>query len=197
NMAAAALILVDLQTEFLSPKGNFPIAEQSRTSLQSRLEELVPKWRPRAPIIWVRSEYTPTEELRTSATTSEDEYLSGTHSGPVACCSAGSPGAQFPAEIEELVHPVDEVIVKHWYSAFKSTNLDYDLKQAGVSQIYIAGLLSHICVKATVRDALRRGYQVAVIKDCLGWRNEEVHAQAVARIAEMGAVLIESAGVMQ
>lgn len=51
------------------------------------------------------------------------------------------------------------------YSAFDGTELDSYLRRHGIHRLFVAGLALDVCVQATVRDALKFGYEVELITD--------------------------------
>lgn len=53
------------------------------------------------------------------------------------------------------------------YSGFQRTELDKILKENGVKRLFVAGLATDYCVKATVLDALKLGYEVYVLVDAV------------------------------
>lgn len=53
------------------------------------------------------------------------------------------------------------------YSCFQGTELDKILREKGVKRIFVAGLATDYCVKATVLDALKLGYEVYVMADAI------------------------------
>lgn len=71
------------------------------------------------------------------------------------------------AEVVEDVKPIgDEIVVnKSSSSAFNSTSIDYYLRNIGIKCVIITGLLTSMCVEATVRDASKRGYSVVLVED--------------------------------
>ena len=74
--------------------------------------------------------------------------------------------------------PGDIVALEHWCSSgFANTDLDVQLKQHGIHQLIVIGLLAHTCVESTVRFAAELGYQVTVVKDATASYSEaEMHA---------------------
>jgi nicotinamidase-related amidase len=62
--------------------------------------------------------------------------------------------------------PGDVIVKEHWGSSgFANTDLDYRLKQAGVSHVILVGLLANTCIEATGRFAAEFGYNVTLVKD--------------------------------
>ena len=51
------------------------------------------------------------------------------------------------------------------YSAFDATQLDSYLRRHGIHRLFVAGLALDVCVQATVRDALKLGFEVELITD--------------------------------
>ena len=72
----------------------------------------------------------------------------------------------------------DIVALEHWCSSgFANTDLDVQLKQHGIHQLIVIGLLAHTCVESTVRFAAELGYQVTMVKDATASdSDEEMHA---------------------
>ena len=79
-------------------------------------------------------------------------------------CVNGTPGAEIIAELHPLKGPT---IKKRKHSAFFETELDRILKEHNISNIYLAGLQTHICIMTTAADASFRGYQAIAIRECV------------------------------
>ncbi|MET0288544.1 MAG: cysteine hydrolase [Pseudoxanthomonas sp.] len=91
---------------------------------------------------------------------------------------AGSWGAQ----IAESMQPLDgEIVVegKRGLDCFASTNLDFILRQRGITQVGIAGFLTNCCVESTMRSAYERGYQVVTLTDCCATVDKEAQRVAI------------------
>ncbi|KAJ9622217.1 uncharacterized protein PV06_04375 [Exophiala oligosperma] len=105
------------------------------------------------------------------------------------CCLPGSTGIRYPKAIESTMDPQkDLIMLKSHYSAFVDTQLLMHLRTRLITQIYVCGSLSNISVYATVLDAVCHGLEVTIIEDCLGYRDEMCHTEAVRQMADsMGA----------
>ncbi len=57
---------------------------------------------------------------------------------------------------------------KNEHSAFSSSELRKYLENNKVKKIYMAGFLAEYCVKATAVEALQSGYDVTILRDCIG-----------------------------
>ena len=82
---------------------------------------------------------------------------------------ADTPGC----EIHDSVKPQDyeAVIVKHYPSAFRETDLAELLKQAAVQELVICGAMTHMCIDSTVRAAFDVDFRCLVISDACAMRN--------------------------
>ncbi len=113
----------------------------------------------------------------------------GTTGRPGSPDEPGTPGWQLrldPAAGEPVIRKRDD-------DGFEGTELDALLAGRQVRRLVIAGLLSEMCVSATARAALRRGYQVVLphdahatygIPEAAELGASPVPAPAVARVAE-------------
>ena len=74
--------------------------------------------------------------------------------------------------------PGESVVAEHWCSSgFANTDLDLQLKNHGIHQLIVIGLIAHTCVEATVRFAAELGYEVTMVKDATAdYSAEEMHA---------------------
>jgi len=86
-------------------------------------------------------------------------------------CVQGTPGAELHPDLEQA--KVDVVIDKgqdpdsQGYSGFQDTSLGDLLRERGVDRLFVAGLATDYCVKNTVLDARRLGFDVTVIEDAI------------------------------
>ncbi len=107
-----------------------------------------------------------------------------------AHCIAGSEGAEV---IDELgAEDTDYFVKKRRYSAFFGTDLDLTLRELGVKKLYITGVLTNICVLHTAGDAVLRGYEVEVLKDCTAALNDHDFSYAIHHMENVFRVAISS-----
>ncbi|MFI9115460.1 isochorismatase family protein [Streptomyces venezuelae] len=110
----------------------------------------------------------------------------------------GPPGAEDEPHTPgwELHHPVEPgpretVIRKPYDDGFEETALGVVLADAGVRAVAVCGVMSEMCVHATARTALARGYRVVVPHDAHATQDvpavpgvsEAVPAAVVSRVA--------------
>ncbi|KAF8253535.1 hypothetical protein K440DRAFT_657449 [Wilcoxina mikolae CBS 423.85] len=107
-----------------------------------------------------------------------DAYLSIDTSHPPV--SKGTPASEWHEVARSMMSiPPDREMTKSWYSAFKDTELLQTLRGRIVTQLVIVGLMTNVDVLATAADAVRHGLEVWVVEDCLGYRNETAHEEAL------------------
>ncbi|RZF28555.1 cysteine hydrolase [Paraburkholderia sp. UYCP14C] len=60
----------------------------------------------------------------------------------------------------------DIVVHEHWgQSGFANTDLDFQLKQQGITHVIVVGLLANTCIESTSRFATELGYHVTLVRD--------------------------------
>lgn len=87
-------------------------------------------------------------------------------------CIQGTPGAEFHPDLD--LAPIEKVVSKATgagadaYSAFDGTGLAAWLRERGVRRLFVTGLATDYCVRASVLDARREGFEVVVVRDAVG-----------------------------
>ncbi len=123
-------------------------------------------------------------------------------------CVAGSPGARFHPD---LVLPVETVLVskgvapdEDGYSPFEGRTeagepLADALRARGVTRLVVGGLATDYCVKATVLDARKLGFDVDLVRDAV--RAVEVHEgdgrRALDAMRTAGARLVDAKAIVE
>lgn len=81
------------------------------------------------------------------------------------------PGS-YGSEIHENVRPLagEPVITKHFPNSFRETGLLPLLTGKGIERLVICGMMTHMCVDATVRAAFDQGFACTVIHDACATR---------------------------
>ena len=86
--------------------------------------------------------------------------------------------------IDELTPVADEIVLpKTSSSVFVSTHIDYVLRNLGVKQLVISGLVTDQCVESAIRDACDLGYLVTQVTDACLTYSEERHLNSVRAIS--------------
>ena len=105
----------------------------------------------------------------------------------------GTPGA----EIHSLVSPAEgePVLQKNFPNSFRGTDLQSLLDNAGVKSLAVAGMMTHMCVDASVRQAFDLGYGCTVLSDACATRAQNFEGQDIAAPQVHGAFLAALRGV--
>ena len=108
----------------------------------------------------------------------------------------GTTGIEIHSTVEPL--PSEPVVTKHFPNSFRETNLQELLKANGIRQLLICGMMTSMCVDATVRAAFDLGFANTVVHDACATRDltfngETISAHQVhgAFLASLGAVYAE------
>ena len=85
--------------------------------------------------------------------------------------------------IDELAPDENEIwLPKTSSSVFISTNIDYILRNLGIRQLVISGLVTDQCVESAIRDACDLGYLVTQVIDACLTYTQQRHASSIAAI---------------
>lgn len=85
------------------------------------------------------------------------------------------------AEIHINVAPTDgeKVFTKNYPNSFRDTELLDYLKSNDITHLVVCGMMTHMCVDATVRAAKDFGFDCTVISDACATKGLEVHNKKV------------------
>ncbi len=154
----SALIIVDVQNDFL-PGGALPVPNGDKViePLNKYIKVFMEK---NLPIIATRDWHP------------ENHISFNTRGGPwPPHCIRNTRGAMFP---DKLKLPDDVIVIskafredEEAYSGFQGTNLSGILRNIGVKRLFVGGLATDYCVKATVLDAIKYGFIVFLLLDAI------------------------------
>lgn len=169
------LLLIDFARAYYDPDSQLYAGVEAARASAARLHRAA-----RAagvPVIFTRVEY------------SADGHEGGVFYKKVAALKAfctGSPLGDFTPELSPL--PGDDIITKHFPSAFFGTALAEKLHADGIDTVLITGLSTSGCVRASAVDALCHGFVPLVVTDAVGDRDARVHE---ANLFDLGAKTAE------
>jgi nicotinamidase-related amidase len=176
-----ALVIVDVQHDFL-PGGALGVAAGER--IFDPIDALAPRFAR----VYATRDWHPADH---------SSYAQYGGPWPVHCV-AGTHGAAFDPRLrlENVDRVVDKGIDRETdgYSAFAATDLAEDLRAHGVRRIFVAGLATDYCVKASALDARAAGFDVVVIEDAAAAVNVEPgdEERALDAIRDAGAAVARS-----
>jgi nicotinamidase/pyrazinamidase len=188
-----ALLVVDFQNDFC-PGGALPVAEGD--SIAGPIDELLDSF----DLVVATRDWHPPDHGSFDGVEVDPARWRGTDPPsiwPVHCVQA-TEGAELHPRLDRA--RVDFVIDKgedphsQGYSAFHDTALGDVLRDRGVERLFVTGLATDYCVRNTVLDALRLGFEVTVVEDAV--RGVEVEpgdsARALAEMNGAGADVVAS-----
>ncbi len=189
-----ALLIVDLQNDFIHPKGAYARGGQGAPvidALPGKVAPIATALRAAGGLV-MATQFTLVPGLG-------GEPIISPHLlklRPFLTKGDFAPGSWGQDVVDEL-QPIDVKIEKVAYSAFYMTRLEWVLRKIGVERLLVCGIVTNGGVASTVRDAHVRDIDVTVIEDCCAAFTDAVHRAAieglrpVARIATAADVLSE------
>ncbi len=184
--AATALVLVDLQNDFLHPDGAYGRAGQGAeaiAALPARLRPLADAMRAAGGWI-VSTHFTLVPGKGGAPLISEHLKRLRPFLGP----GDFAPGTWGHRLVDEL-HPADLAVEKVAYSAFYMSRLEFVLRRAGIDTLVVGGIVTNGGVASTVREAHVRDLATVVLSDgCAAFR-AEVHETAIGDLSTVSAVM--------
>ena len=177
-----ALLVIDMQRFFTDPSSHasFPTAD----TIVGNVQRVLTAFRSRGlPVIFTRHALASGEDAGAMGRWWRDVL---TVDDPLS-------------NIDERVRPsgTELVLRKTRYSAFVGTDLDDRLRASGISRLFIAGVMTHLCCESTARDAFMRDHDVFLIVDATASKNEELHLGSLRALADGFAVLADTEEVME
>jgi nicotinamidase/pyrazinamidase len=110
-------------------------------------------------------------------------------------CVAGTQGAEFHPQLQipKRMQIVDKGVAldRDNYSAFDGTGLTAQLRKLGVHRLWVGGLAQDVCVRATVLDACRDGFEVHLIADATRPIDDKRAVEAINEMQAAGAAVEE------
>jgi nicotinamidase/pyrazinamidase len=185
-MVRLALVVVDVQQDFC-PGGS--LAVRHGDEVVPKLNEVIEAFeKANLPIFFTRDWHPP-------------NHRSFRSQGGVwpPHCVMGTAGAEFHHGLK--IPPGSAIVNKasdpslEAYSGFQGTDLAEQLKRYHVKELFLGGLATDYCVKESSLDAIRCGFTVNVMKDCVRGVNLRRNDSALAlrALAGKGARLVTSA----
>ena len=185
--ARTALIIVDLQNDFLSPQGAY--ARGKTVSADALL--LPARVAPVAQTLKAQGGYVAASQF-TLWPDAKGEPMVSSHlleKRPFLRKGDFAPGSVGQDNVPELKDSVDLVVYKVAYSAFFNTQLDWVLRKAGIETVVICGIVTNGGVASTARDAHVRDYSVVVLSDGCAAFSNALHQASLADLASIGQVM--------
>jgi nicotinamidase-related amidase len=192
SLATCALLIIDMQRDFLEPGGFGEMLGNDVSQLRSTIEpnrRLLAAWRSKQlPVMHTREghrpdlmDLPPAKKLRGRGKTRIGDE------GPMGrILVRGEAGHDIIPELYPLSS--EPVIDKPGKGAFFATDLHAILQNRGIQQLIVTGVTTEVCVNTTVREANDRGYDCLVPSDCVGSYFPEFQAVGLKMIKAQGGI---------
>ena len=190
--AHAALVIIDMQRDFLEPGGFGAALGNDVSRLKAAVAPcravLAAFRRHSALVIHTREGHRPDlSDAPPHKVQRGDPNLRIGAPGPMGrILVRGEPGHDI---IPELYPASGEpVIDKPGKGAFYQTDFDLMLRNRGIDTLFVGGVTTEVCVNTTVREANDRGYRCVVLSDCCASYFPEFHDMGLKMIKAQGGI---------
>ena len=184
--ARTALLIVDLQNDFLDPRGAYARGGDSNPAalpLPERAAVAARALKATGGMV-VASQFTLWPDAHGEPMVSP--HLKALR--PYLKKGDFAPGSWGQANVDALAGLVDVAVCKVAYSAFFNTQLDWVLRRAGIDTVAVCGIVTNGGVASTVRDAHMRDYRTLVLADGCAAFGEERHQTSLADMRNVAEV---------
>lgn len=189
----AALVIIDMQRDFVEPGGFGESLGNDVTRLQAiipTVRKLLEGFRHAAlPVIHTRECHEPDlSDCPPAKRNRGNPKLRIGDPGPMGrVLIRGEPGAEIVPELAPA--PGEHVIDKPGKGAFHATDLGILLRDLGTKQLVFAGVTTEVCVQTTMREANDRGYECLLASDATESYFPEFKEAALQMITAQGAIV--------
>ena len=192
DLGRTALIIIDMQRDFLEPGGFGAALGNDVSRLQVAVapcrEALVAARRAGMLVIHTREGHRPDlSDAPPHKVERGDPKLRIGAQGPMGrILIRGEPGHDI---IPELYPAAGEPIIdKPGKGAFYQTDLELMLRNHAIDTLLVCGVTTEVCVNTTVREANDRGFRCVVLADCCASYFPEFHQAGLAMIKAQGGI---------
>lgn len=177
NTHKTALILVDVENDFLSKDGVLHAAVKDSLDANNTIRNLK-RTLDAARRSGLRIIFTSMSFSYDYSEMGHTPYGILTAIKDSSAFKRGTWGAEIADEIK--LEDDDIVIQKSTMCAFKQTNLKKTLEDNGIQTLVFAGLVTDLCLETSMRSAYDMGYEVISLVDCMASLNQATHENTVA-----------------
>jgi len=186
DIEKTALLIVDLQNDFLHPEGAYARGGQTSDAIAA-LPACVG---PVADALRARGGWVVSTQFTLVPGKGGEPFISPhlKRLRPFLRKGDFAPGS-WGNRLVDALQPADIVVEKVAYSAFYQTRMEFALRKAGIETLLVCGIVTNGGVASTVRAAHVRDFHAIVLSDgCAAFR-PEVHETAIADLSTVGEVI--------
>jgi nicotinamidase-related amidase len=192
DLSKSALVIIDMQRDFLEPGGFGAALGNDVSMLQAAVgpcrETLSAARAIGMLIIHTREGHRPdlTDAPPHKVERGDPATRIGAPGPMGRILVRGEPGHDIIPELYPL--PNEPVIDKPGKGAFYQTDLELMLKNRGIDTLFVCGVTTEVCVNTTVREANDRGFRCIVLSDCCASYFPKFHEAGLAMIKAQGGI---------
>ncbi|MGD8484777.1 MAG: isochorismatase family cysteine hydrolase [Thioalkalispiraceae bacterium] len=96
-----------------------------------------------------------------------------------------APGTKEAEFLPEVAPKGDEIVINKTASGvFNATNIEYILRNMGITGLFVCGVYTNECVSTTVRDACDRGFYTTLINDACATVTPKLHNATIETVRD-------------
>ncbi|MEL6523792.1 MAG: cysteine hydrolase [Pseudomonadota bacterium] len=181
-----ALLIVDLQNDFLHPDGAYARGGQTSSAIAALPERVLPV----ANALREKGGWVVSTQFTLVPGKGGEPFISPHLKKLRPFLGKGdfSPGSWGNTLVDPL-QPADLSVEKVAYSAFYMTRMEWVLRKAGIEALFVCGIVTNGGVASTVRDAHVRDFAVSVLSDGCAAFSEAAHDAAIADLGTITRLL--------
>ena len=183
---STAVLIVDLQNDFLDPAGAYGRAGQTSPEIAALPDRLLPLldavrkaggW-----IVSTQFTLLPGKGGEPFISAHLKKLRPFLGKGDFAPASWGN-------SLVDKLQPADIYVEKVAYSAFYQTRMEFVLSRAGIKTLMVCGIVTNGGVASTVRDAHVRDFNTITLSDGCAAFSPETHETAIKSLATVGEIM--------
>jgi ureidoacrylate peracid hydrolase len=187
----SALIIVDMQNDFVHPEGGF--AHRARENPEAKIDlpflmgtvpsvgRLAESFRRAGrPVIYIA------HVLKPDYSDAQFPYWRATRgslSGNRTFITEGTWGAQIIDDLKPL--PGEHLVVKKGFGGFSNTPLDTILRNLGITTCVVCGVTTCVCVSTTIRGGVEHNYRMILVSDAVAEVHRDTHEAELKTMARV------------
>jgi nicotinamidase-related amidase len=192
DLTRTALIIIDMQRDFLEPGGFGETLGNNVSLLKAAVEpcrQVLAAAR-KAGILVIHTREGRSPDMNDAPPAKVERGMPSKRigdPGPMGrILIQGEPGHDIISELYPIAG--EPVVDKPGKGAFYATNLGLILANRGIENLLVCGVTTEVCVNTTVREANDRGFRCIVLSDCCGSYFPEFHKMGLAMIKAQGGI---------
>ena len=186
DVARLGLVMVDLQNDFLHPRGAYGRAGCTAPSIAALPARIAPVAR----TVRERGGWIVATQFTLVPGRDGEPFISPHLKALRPFLGKGDfvPGSFGHAIVDELA-PADLAVEKVAFSGFYMTRLEWVLREAGITTLAFCGIVTNGGVAATLRDAHTRGFNLILLEDCCAAFSDDMHRATITSLGSVAEVM--------